>query len=309
METFELAEQVDIFENLHKSGYIPRRRPHHLRNLAESFTLLFNNGLIGMDIGRINRSENILETINLQVPLEYLITYMLEYQHDAYVEWNNDEYDYTPYDVTTYFQDVFGDDLCNLRRFERCTALADAYVFWRGLGLPIQVVTGKDDICEQTTYGIHCQNGGLMKTQLERLSPDEQFLETLVNILRLKRLDDLRLLPWDSGANKFERLLYSSMYILNQLQVFVDNQEVDPLDECLNHVVANRVSVLAPTRVFIDTADHSFFGKLDLCPPFWDVCFDEAYREFFDHENRFLMHTIRALPDYSTVMFISNSWD
>lgn len=311
VEAFELAEQIDIFESLDKSGYIPRRRPHHFLNLARSFTLLFNNGLIGIDMKRINSSTDIYAEIKPQVPLEELLMYMWEDQHDAHKTWTNDEYyaGYTPYDVTTYFQDVFGDNMCNVSRFERCKVLADAYVIWRGLELPIKVVTGKDDICEQATYGIHCQHGGLIDTQHGRLSPDEEFLETLVNFLRLKRLDELRLLPWDSGANKFERLLYNSKYILNQLQVFVDNQEVDPLDECLNYVVASRVSVLAPTSIFIDTSEHSFFRKLQHSPTFWDTYNDRYYITNFTEEHRFLMHTFRALPDYSTVMFISNSWD
>lgn len=314
METFELTEQIDLFENLYKSGYIPRRRPHHFINLARSFERLYNYGLIGMDIKRINTTENMYAEIKPQVPLDELLTYMLEDQYDAYKQWNDEVYyaGYTPYDVKTYFQDVFGDNLCNVRRFERCRVLADAYVIWRGLELPIRLVTGKDDICEQTTYGIHCQHGGLIDTQLGRLSPDEAFLETLVNILRLKRLNDLRLLPWDNesatiGNNKFESLLFS--YILEKLQVFVDDQEVDPLDSCLNHVVASRVSVLAPTSAFIDTADYSFFGKLHSCPTFWDVYSERYYINNFVEENRFLMHTFRALPDYSTVMFISNSWD
>ena len=316
MEPFELEEQIDIFENLYKSGYIPRRRAHHLRDLARSFSLLYNNGLIGIDTKRTNESTDIYAQIKPQVPLEELLMYMWKDQRDAHKTWNNDKYyaGYTPYDVTTYFQDVFGDDMCNVSRFERCKVLADAYVIWRGLDLPIRVVTGKDDICDQATYGIHCQHGGLIDTQLGRLSPDEEFLETLVNVLRLKRLNDLRLLPGDNkstntGNNKIERLLFTSIYILDQLQVFVDDQEVDPLDECLNHVVASRVSVLAPTSAFIDTSENSFFRKLRRSPTFWDTCNVQYYIKNFTEEHRFLMNTFRALPDYSTVMFISNSWD
>ncbi len=315
MEPFELAAQIDIFESLYKLGYIPRRRPHHFLNLARSFELLFDNRLIGFDPKSINASADIYSEIKPQVPLEELLTYMWEDQHDAHKAWENDEYypGYTQYDVRTYFQDVYGDDMCNVSKFERCRVLADAYVIWRGLELPIKVVTGKDDICEQATYGIHCQHGGLTDTQLGRLSPDEAFLETLVNVLRLNRLVDLRLFPRNTEStihnNKFMDLQFSFSYILNRLQVIVDNEEVDPLDECLNHVVADRVSVLAPTSAFINTFENSLFLKLRHSPTFWDVYNDRYHIKTFGEEHRFLMNTFRAFPDYSTVMFISNSWD
>lgn len=254
----------EVVELLLEQGHVTTRRPHHGKNLAyDLLESYYPDGLVGMgrdEYGTLTYNSNFdLGSLCFAIPYyDFARQRVLSTRGQKIYKLDN----FKTVDMT-YLRDL--SEGIDPEALINCIAAYDIYALLLGPDASARFVSGVDEICSLTTHKIHCTYGrGAIDNRFanDRLSPDEQQIEWMVNLLKLRSFFKN---PRTMGTETFPWLydgLANAEKWLGTMTIEIDGRRLDESDyEYVSNIDISRVTIGTTLGVMLDTQFYDYINE------------------------------------------------
>lgn len=250
-----------LVEQLFANGHVTTRRPHHGLSLALDMEVVYGqSGLIYIrrdQAGLLDFGPNV-EIVDL---CQEISNSAVKVRIDLA---DNVIYESEPYrsQGMTYRKDLY--EGIGPKGLIQCITGFDAYAICQGPNAPALFTSRPDEICNTTAYQIHCTDRRKKDSahQDSRLLPDEQDLEWMTNLLRLRSfLSDFNYVDFNRIYWLYDGLVSAEKWLSN-MSIEIDGTTID--ESCyqeLRHIDSSRVTISTILSVMLDTKFYRFIAK------------------------------------------------